>query len=312
MNNFINILMLATTLIILSGCSQDAYQLSYRLESGETYYIDAAISQSLQQDFMQQDMKMSTNINATAEYEVAGKQDGIYDLQVSYSEFDMALNTPQGQMEFGTSKQDTTDDFSNILKSMSDNKFELKMTERGSIQSVRGIEKMFDEMLSSMENTDQTSFDQLKKSLDNIAGTQSFKGNFGMGMPFYPEDNVKVGDTWTNEVELKTIALGKVSNTWKLMEVKKNIIRISGEGYFVSYSDSASIAGTGIPMQFDMEGPINYLLNIDLKTGWIKSGTIDQDIQGMIKMQASEQMPQGLEMNMNITTSMEVKGGKKR
>ncbi|MDZ7740747.1 MAG: DUF6263 family protein [Bacteroidota bacterium] len=297
--------------LIFQSCDPEKTELAYQLEPGKQYFIDAMITQNLQQELMQGNMDMSTDITAKAVYDVVSKNDDVYEMNVSYTGFDMDLQTPQGEMHFGTSVRDTNDMFSALLRSMTENEFLMKMTEKGEILSVDGIEKMFEKMMEGMPGMSEMEMDQLKKSLKNIAGEESFKGNFGMGMPFYPEKAVRAGDTWSNEISLKSVSIGTVSNTWELVEVKGDQLIIHGEGQFVSNSDSTTMAETGIPMTFDMTGPVTYDLEIDKNTGWVTSGNISQQITGTVSMQGNPQMPQGMEMKMTVNTDMKIEGGQR-
>ncbi len=311
MKNSIYAMMALVLVLIFQSCGPEKTKLSYQLEPGKQYYIDALISQNLQQELMQGNMDMSTDITAKAVYDVVSKSEDVYEIKVSYTDFDMDLQTPQGKMQFGTSVTDTNDMFSGLLRSMTENEFLIKMKENGKLLSIDGLQKMFDKMMDGMPGMSEMEMDQLKKSLKNIAGEESFKGNFGMGMPFYPDNAVRPGDTWTNEISLKSVSIGSVSNTWELVEIDDDQLRIHGEGQFVSNSDSTKMEETGIPMRFDMAGPITYDLEIDKNTGWVKSGSIVQQITGTVSMQGNPQMPQGMEMKMTVNTNMKIEGGQR-
>src|SRR5690606_33759712 len=100
---------------ILTSFQIEEADLSLRLEEGKEYRQTSHSNSTVIQTFGGQDMKMEMVIEGSIVFLVTSADDDQYDLEARYETLSMAMQSPQGAMEFSSDDDDPQNVFSQIM-----------------------------------------------------------------------------------------------------------------------------------------------------------------------------------------------------
>ena len=173
--------------------------------------------------------------------------------------------------------------------------FKLAMTPKGEVTKVDGFKQMV-ESLSNRISVPDNMRDQMKKQMGQSFNEDQIKQSFAQGFSVYPDKPVKVGDSWTKNMD-KT-----VSNMKMLQEIKYTVKEIKDNSVLLDMAGtlkSATASDTAATMvKMDMSGDEKGTLEIQRSTGMVSHGNIDMTM----KMNTA-----GHPMNMKMKITMEGK-----
>ena len=191
-----------------------------------------------------------------------------------------------------------------LWKSMVGMEIVMKLTPKGDIASIEGIEAMLEKMVEKMGSDDPNMAQSMKEMMKNFMGEDNLKEmNNGM-FAGLPDGLVGVGDMWYDTMNLGTGFPIDLDVTYVLRDRKEGIAFID----MVSKIDmgdekSSLIEMQGMKMNMQISGIQSGTFEVDETTGWSVRSSMDQKFSGVIKMAPSPQMPEG----MTIPITMESK-----
>ena len=121
-----------------------------------------------------------------------------------------------------------------------------------------------------------------------------------MIVPF-PRKSVNMGDSWQAKTILPYGERLEVDGTFTLKEKKQELMSIDMNSKIDL--DNVIISAMGSPQgqtKLTMNGSYQGSFQIDQKTGWMIRKKVDMKSSGEIKMEANQQMPQGMTIPMSI------------
>jgi hypothetical protein len=149
----------------------------------------------------------------------------------------------------------------------------------GSAPEIQGMDKFFDKM-----------FDE--KQVKEMTGSM-------LGM--FPAEPAAVGDTWYDTISMNFIMPIDIDTTYMLKQRKDGIAYIDAVAK-MDMGDSSK------PLEIDpnnkvsmqISGTMNTTSEVDEKTGLTRKSNITMNFSGVMRMEANEQMPEGMAMPMTI------------
>lgn len=301
-----NLLTIPVLFIAFTWCNAQKSTLALNLKKGEAYTHISSSKSSIQQEIGGQKINMVLTIGGNMSFLVTAIDDEGFDLDVEYKSLSMAMELPQGAMEFSSEKDDENDIFSRILAEMRNKKFQIKMTRYGKVTEVRNIDTFFESVFSGFPEIPEAQLAQLQSQLLKAYGEKAFKGNVEMVTAIYPESRVKEGDEWDIKVKLESGMSANMTTTYKYAESTKEYNIITGDSKIMTEDKEAYIESNGMPMRFDLAGNMSSNIKIDKKSGWIVEATINQQIQGDTFIKENAQMPNGMKIPMMMKNEMTV------
>lgn len=279
------------------------FDLSLNLEVGKTYHNSMVSTGSVSQNIMGQTIDFDMIVSAGMDFKVIEKSADSYNLNVQYRKLSMQIKNQQMNMNFSSDSADTSSPIGGLLSKMTGQSFLLKMNDKGKILEVSGFDKLINSMVESMSALPEAQREQMLKQMQDSYGEEALKGNLGSMLSTFPEKPVAVGDSWPFSIQVNTgMALGIQANC-KLINADGDVYTIVTEGTMATPADAANIEASGIKMQMEMRGTTSSEIKIDKKTGWIVSGTGLQELYGKTKILPSDQMPEGMEIPMKVSTN---------
>ncbi len=298
-NLTISLFLLAFTTL---GFSQ-SHELALNLKNGETYEQLVSSQMQILQEISGQKIDIDMNIDGLMAYKVVGEDKDSYTLEVIYKSMGMKMVMQQMTMYFNSSDEGKEDQFSKMLKAITNKPFEVVMAKNGKVKQVNNLEAIFNSSISQFDEMPAAQLEQMKSQLSQSYGTDAFKGNIEMVTAIFPDKKVKVGESWKVNTQLKSGFEAGINTTYTLVEKNKDFYTISGEATIATKDTEEMTQMNGMPMRFDMDGKMLSKIKVDSETGWIIEATIDQNIAGDAHI--GDTMGSGVDM----VSKMQMNGG---
>lgn len=267
------------TIGLVSCAPKKTIDLKLKLAKGESYHylFDFDINQS----FMGQ--KMNTKMAMGFAMKITG-DDGTYKtMQAFYDRISMSMHTPQMDITVDTDQpaptqediaKDPTKIMSVMFHAMKGLSFSMKVTEKGEVKEITGLEQMIDSMVASVTNNltlPEAQLATIKESARSQFNEESLKDMMQQSFNNYPDKPVAVGDTWTKHVSTKGALKIQMDNTYTLKSVE-------GDNAIIDMKSKVKTLTGGNGLSGDQTAR----LVIDLKTGMTSSCNILQDMKGKV------------------------------
>lgn len=110
-----NIFTLILGVILLTSCQAKSIDLKFNLEKGKEYKQVTSSKISIIQEINGQKINMGMTLNGNMTFLVKAVNSNNYNMDVKFTQLSMAMQMPQGTVEFSSEKNDANDIFSSIL-----------------------------------------------------------------------------------------------------------------------------------------------------------------------------------------------------
>lgn len=275
-------------LFLFLGTQEEKYDISLKLEPGQTYYQTIRTESDFVMMMNDEEMLISTIFEASLRYEVIAATDSIYNLQVQYEKLSMVNKSPMATMKFSSEIEDSTNAMSGFLREMVGKPFTASLDKKGRIIEILNIDTLFSSIWNGKAGGMISSNEKLEETMNNQMGAGMIMGNYELISAFYPDRQLAVGESWSNSTQLGKRLAGTTMNTFSLSGVSDASVIIEGESESYTLDKDASMEVMGKTMQYDLDRGMSFECELDRTSGWIKEATIRQDFKGEIIMVAEE------------------------
>ena len=156
------------------------------------------------------------------------------------------------------------------------------ISKSGEVLSVNGVDEAIDNTISRLDVPNMSKM-QIKASVKNSFGAVSLKSSFEIIFRCYPVQPVAIGDSWNNSVELKLLGKTTKNNSWTLKFIDDGEVTIIGNAKMAVASADKSFVVNGMNARASFTGTEQSTFKLDLKTGWINSGTSTSTFEGTME-----------------------------
>jgi hypothetical protein len=290
--NFQLALAALSLLLVLSSCntqgggSGEKISLGLHLTQGQVFKQLNKTTQKITQKIM----GMSTTVNMVNEMYMTQEvldinAEGVANVKLTYSRIRSEQeNSMTGKQVFDS--QDTTANSDNPsfvgFKQLVGQGFEYSITPQGKVTSVRGVDSLFERVLSGVGDGGPE-VETIKKTLQASFGDEAMKSMMEQMMGHLPPAQVAAGDTWGGEVKIAGTMAMTVANEYKLesIEPDKAILSVTGE----VKTDKGAGLDLGIAnVEYNLEGTTDGTMEIDRKTGLPVVIKMTQKLKGSTKV----------------------------
>jgi hypothetical protein len=290
-------LLLAAT--FAGGCKSDeVVDLKFNLPAGSNYKFTTTTDQSIDQTMGGSTTSMKQNIIFEMLYKVKSVADGVANIDVSYDRIKMGM--AGGGMDM---KWDSRDSAGNnpLLSGMGmllNKPFQMQTNTLGKVISVSGFSAAIEAMMQQVSPEAAPMQASLMQSFSDSA----IRKMLGQVTEIYPEQPVKVGDTWKKTMDVTSgPILMMLDNTYKLNSVSGGVANVTVDSKITTKpaGDAAAMQGMSINLKGTQKGD----MKIEVATGLIQNSTLKQDISGDISAN-------GTKIPMSIKSDITTKGEK--
>ena len=252
-------------------------KLSFNPAMGTKYEYNMQTVQNIKQNVMGQDIPMETEMSSTYLMEIKNKTPQEIHVQFTYLDFTFLVSSSMMNLKYDSKNPtENTSEMDKILEKMFSTliskPFTIVFTPDGSVKSLTGMETIVKNMLNAVSADGQVAT-QMGAQLSQQFNDESMKSMFGQLFNFYPDNAVKIGDSWDvkNSILMNNMNLDtNTKNTLKGINTNNATIEVAGdidmnmEGGKLSGKQTGTMildTTTGMPatsdMSQNMKGSIN-------------------------------------------------------
>ncbi len=296
--------LLSGLVIITLGFTQPKkVEFKFQLEAGKTYSQTMTIVGQTKQTMMGQVREIDSKVTNTTNYKLKEKGDKSNVYTVWYSQIGIE-SSEMGSSQIinsDTSSLEVVDPFSATLSQVIDKEFDARISQKGEVMELMGLEEMIAEITGGSEENPN----EMSAVLSSGFGDSGFSNNVEGITHIFPDTPVKVGDTWTREQNSNTGFPLVIKNTYTLKSVTGDQAVIDVKGPVSVNPEQERADMGGMEVLYFIEGERSGTLTVEIKTGWVVNATFTDDIGGSLTISPNPQVPDGmtipLEMK-NVTT----------
>ena len=285
--------------LFIANFANAQYDLRLKLDIGKTYLHHSSSTIIIDQDISGQKVNITTTIKGDMQFKVLDKSDSLYTMETSYTSLSMIMKGPTGEVSFSSEKpNDPNDLMSKFLKALINHGFVLIMKSNGKISEAKGIDSLWSNMINDLSDVPQEKRDQILAQLKQSYGEGSLKSNMEMLTAIFPSRKVKINDEWESTVQMKSTMSIITHNRYKLADYSASIYDITNHADVKTTKDTAMV--NGMPVVYNLQGPIDSKIKVDTKTGWIISADVHQELKGDFIILDNDKVPGGLTVAMTM------------
>ena len=293
-------------ILLVSPAYGQKAKLSLKLEEGETYKQISHSKMNIDQDVYGMKMNIVIDMNASMSFLVKAVSKEGYDLELSYDWMNMTMEMPQASMEFSSEKNDESDLFSSILAEMKNKPLNLKMDKKGRITDIEDVEAKWEAVFNLFEQFPKEQRDQVKSQLLSSYGGKAITGSIETYTAIFPEKPVKKGAQWNVVTNLESGMPSTLTSTLTYEGMEDELAVLNSEGSIKTIDSEEYVETNGMMMKYQLEGTMNATIKLDPESGWIRSVSEEKTIRGNAKIKANDQMPDGMDIPMKISSVTEI------
>ena len=264
-------------------------KLSFNPEMGTKYEYFADVAQNIKQAAMGQETLTEMQTKITYLMEIKSKTPQEIKVQFTYSDFIISISSAMMNMKYDSKKpvenpSEMDKMLGKILKELINKPFEVVFAPDGSAKSVTGMEAIIENMLKVVAADGQMAA-QIGAMMSQQFSDESMKNMFSQSFNFYPENAVKIGDSWN--VKNKALVSGMnldsdIKNTLKGVNGNMATIEIAGDINMTMEGGKLSGKQTGTMV-------------VNSASGIPETSDINQNVKGSFNMQ-------GMDIQMEMTS----------
>jgi hypothetical protein len=274
-------------MLVLPAFSQ--ITLKYNFKKGDIFKQNMVTNTDLTQKIMEQEMNIKLSLSAKSIFEIKEVTNENYTIEVKYKELKMSVTMPgMGDLSFDSNTPEdvaTMQDFGPMLKAIVDKPIEIVLTKAGKVESIKGVDKLGEAMLNSLdENIPGALKQQLISQFGSQFSEEQFKSLFSQNSGYFPDKPVNTGDTWN--YKLSTTASNitmDINTTMTLKSIADNVVTIDMEG-IISTPEGYEAEMNGMKAKVTLKGAQKGLVTIDKNTGWVISSEMSQNFAGNMEL----------------------------
>ena len=272
---------LAFIFLGLTAGAQKKYVLKQNFPIGKKYDFTLISDQVINQQMAGHRTSLSQNIGTEYLFDIRNGDGQEKNIEVTYKHIFMKSKGMGNQMEMDSEDADTTKE--NSFRGLKDATFNMVMMPNGTLKSVTGVEQMVNTMVERMK-ADSLMKIKIKASLNQQFNAEGMKHTLESSLKIYPDQPVKVGDSWTVDTKMQLTMPVETITKYTLTEVKDDIAFLKINGTLLS---KGSFQSMGNKIDTDLSGTNVGDAELDIKTGLILKSHLRMELTG--KMQTGGQ-----------------------
>lgn len=289
-------------LTMLFSCSGNkALELSLQPTASDTFTYQTINNTETKISIMGMDQIVMMEQTTDQEYKIKDiASDGTVNLTVATTAIKIEQTNPMMNMSFDSEKPEEAEPKGTLdgLSELIGKEIDVKLSKTGELVSVNMPEDMFNGVFDNNPGGDQ-----VKQQMEGLFGEQSMKSSFTQLTGFYPEQPVKVGDSWTKENLIETGMKMNVKTTYTLRERKGGVAMIDFKSDVATVMDGDGIEMMGMKMSYDLKGTQEGTITVNEKTGWASKTEGEQDMKGKMNMSGGAMGDMSADMVLTTTYS---------
>ena len=280
--------------------------LSYRLQTGENYYLKSDLQQSTHSESIDSEEISFYNLTGIEFHVDSTDRSGNYFMRVRYRDLLISMLAPLMDIDISSaSGKDRM--LTEMVDLLEQGTFQMVMSSRGELKSLTGLDELF-APLSAYQASDTTEQEVILKTLEEAYGPDALRSLFNLFVWIYPVINPMTN--WTNDVTyyFNTKSVNLVSRYLLSKSTDASVI-IQGIGMLNSTKEFFETTGLG-DVKSSVTGSQTFDFQMNPENGWLKRCVSRQRVIIETTILESSHFPKGLKIPSYTETVFEVTGGR--
>lgn len=279
---FLILLFTSMTSLSFSGNGK-TYKLEYNLKKNESYKQNTQVDMKISQQVMGQNIDVRSTIDIETTHFVKDIDRDLITMDFVYDRIRSVVDAGGINQEMDSDTETSMASPTNmgpLYKAMIGIPVSVIMTKKGNVQSIKGVEKLSEAMMNSLENIDlPIGKEQITSQFTQQFNEASIKQLLERTTAYFPDKDVSIGDSWNIVMDMHDPYVLSVNMDMTLKEVEDNIAILEGKGD-VSTPEGIISEEQGIQVKVNLKGTQSGIIKIDMNTGWTVSAVIIQEMVG--------------------------------
>lgn len=285
------IIFVLISMILFNGCIQKKVKPSLKLKKGDSFKIDMLFEQKVTQEIEDRKTQVDSRYNIGYSCFVTDVDENKNStIQVSFDSLNVKSVANNGQTLEYNSGDPTThiDDLSKVYSALVGEKFTVKVSEDGKIKEVIGIDKIIEKVLKELNIKDNKQKEEIQKMIVEQFGDEALKKQVENITSVYPDEPVKMGDTWEKKTDISAEYPLQAESKYTLKESKDGMSEIMVDSKVKTKEDAKPLILENIKISYEIEGTQKGTLNVDEESGITKHVEMTHAYSGKIKFTSED------------------------
>lgn len=285
------IIFVLISMILFNGCIQKKVKPSLKLKKGDSFKIDMLFEQKVTQEIEDRKTQVDSRYNIGYSCFVTDVDENKNStIQVSFDSLNVKSVANNGQTLEYNSGDPTThiDDLSKVYSALVGEKFTVKISEDGKIKEVIGIDKIIEKVLKELNIKDNKQKEEIQKMIVEQFGDEALKKQVENITSVYPDEPVKMGDTWEKKTDISSEYPLQAESKYTLKESKDGMSEIMVDSKVKTKEDAKPLILENIKISYEIEGTQKGILNVDEESGITKHVEMTHAYSGKIKFTSED------------------------
>lgn len=273
------LLLLISVLIVPNAAADDAVLLRLNVKQGEVFHMNTTTTQKTTTRVSGQDVDVEQNMEFGVAYSFDRVQpDGSLDVTCTYETIKFSVKSSMMELMYDSKAPKKSDkQLAKAFGPMVGASIQMRMSPTGRVLEVKGVKELTTKMFASMSPTQ-------RQDMEKWITAQSNSNTIMAGLNQYPENPVRIGESWNTQTAVDLGFPVNVRTTYVLKGSQggSNMIGVNAE--ITSGPPKTAAKGAATPSH--LKGSQSGTVEVDAKTGLPIRGRIGGKISAEM---ASEQ-----------------------
>jgi hypothetical protein len=303
---FARFVMMATMLTMLSSSMFAGYTFKLNLEKGKTYRQNQVSESKIKQSVNGMSMVIDVVSTIHNSYEVTNVTKDFFELNMKMEYIKVEVKSDFGSVEMDSRSNDTNNAAATMLKKFTEVSYPVKLNTDGTIREIGSIDTVINRIMNETPNLSAMERNQMESQFKQSFGSNTMKNNLEGIASIYPKKAVAIGESWEMQSEAPSVITLSTKNKYTLKEVDGDWakLEITSEMMTPNASDTTQI--NGMPAQAQLNGSMEGIITLNMKTGWTTRSEMKQTIKGNLNILDSAMVPGGMKIPMEVENKITI------
>ncbi|MBN1543635.1 hypothetical protein JW992_15945 [candidate division KSB1 bacterium] len=269
---------------LLFSCSPGPnINLELNLQKGGVYFNRYTTEQTIEQTIQGQSHSIEQSIVLGQEFIVDDIDSlGNYAITMRFTEIGFKQTTPMGSMEYDSNNPPETISPSLApFAELTSSTLHLLISRHARILDITGGEELLQKMFTRVTIPPGPMRDELEKTIRQQFSASAMAEQLEANLALYPQDPVRIGNTWKRTLNLLQGMPLTVKTTYKLAKIQASSLTIELTADIRSVTATADSAEQNpLSPSYSIAGTLTGTQILDRDSGWLTGGEIRQSLTG--------------------------------
>ncbi|MGE5557489.1 MAG: DUF6263 family protein [Bacillota bacterium] len=277
----------------MTARGEDKLLLRLNLEKGKTYRVTITAETRAIQEVLGNKQIINRDLSMTFEYFIQdAAANGAYTVKTTYAAIKYKQDSPLGIIEYDSSvSQKDLPLAMRGLAALVGQSLTIKMTPRGKILNIQGLDTIFNRMAETL-GTDVDGSATVE-NLQEEYGEEALQEMLENSMGFYPENPVGTGESWPSRGVVDKGFPMIIDSIFTVKERRDGTVYLGAVSTITPNPDAPSVRMGPLSFEYKLAGKQEGTLEVDESTGLIRRGKYIQSVSGDIQFHNSPMVPDG-------------------